>query len=395
VRRKLIAAAVASLTLSAGSLAISFNAKAGPSDPVTLGAPAYFSDATSWTRLLATPGLSHIIVNAYDPGTVAAINGYITTANSRGIKTLGYTGAGFAPAGSPNSGAAKTLATLQGDVATIFAAYPNLGGIFLDEIQNTTPCDAGWVQFYRDFSNWFRGAYPGKTIAFNPGAPLCADFNGLADIYVMAERSAAAYNGALSYYNDAQFNWIRNLPNSAVWGINYGVPLGSVATQINDMSTTLGAGVVWVTSGPTTNDYAALPADDFLCAASQRAVGTCGGSVVTSSTLATTTTLGAATTTTTSTTTTTTTTTTIAGQAAPVNVGATATPAAVTAAPTTTAATTTAPPTTAAATTAAPTTVAATVPPVTTTTLPAVPTAAAPAVADPAAALIGAPAFTG
>jgi hypothetical protein len=388
VRRKLIAAAVASLTLSAGSLAISFNATAGPSDPVTLGAPAYFSDATSWNRLLATPGLSHIVVNAYDPGTVAAINGYITTANGRGIKTLGYTGAGFAPAGSPNSGAAKTLATLQTDVATIFTAYPNLGGIFLDEIQNTTPCDAGWVQFYRDFSVWFRAAYPGRTLAFNPGAPLCADFNGLADIYVMAERSAAAYNGALSYYNDAQFNWIRNLPNSAVWGINYGVPLGSVATQINDMSTTLGAGVVWVTSGPTTNDYAALPADDFLCAASQRAVGSCAGGAVTSSTLATTTTLGAATTSTT--TTTTTTITPVVGQAPAVVVGAAAVPTTTTTAATTTTVAPTTP------TTAAPTTVAATVPPVTTTTtLPAVPTAAAPAVADPAAALIGAPAFTG
>ncbi len=386
MRRKLIAASIAALALSAGSLAISFNASAGPSDPVTIGAPAYFSDAASWTRLLATPGLSHIIVNAYDPGTVAAINGYVTQANSAGIRTLGYTGAGFAPAGSPNSGAAKSLATVQSDVATIFAAYPTLGGIFLDEIQNTTPCDPNWVQFYQSVSTWFRSTYPGKTLAFNPGAPLCVGFNGLADIYVMAERSAGAYNSALSYYNDPQFNWIRDLPNSQVWGINYAVPAGNVATQIDDMSTTLGAGVVWVTSGATTNDYAFLPATDYLCVMSQRAVNTCtpGATVATTSTLPTTTT--------------TTTTTTIPTASVAVAVVTTTAAVSTTAAVTTTAAPTTVPPTTVTPTTATPTVtnapVGPTLPPATTTTLPVL-TAASPATADPAAALVGAPAFTG
>jgi Spherulation-specific family 4 len=393
VRRKLIAASIAALTLSAGSLAISFNASAGPSDPVTLGAPAYFSDAASWTRLLATPGLSHIVVNAYDATTVSAINGYVSQANAAGIRTLGYTGAGFAPAGSPNSGAAKSLATLQSDVGTIFSAYPNLGGIFLDEIQNTTPCDPTWVQFYRGVSSWFRSTYPGKTLAFNPGAPLCADFNGLADIYVMAERSAAAYNSALSYYNDPQFNWIRNLPNNQVWGINYAVPAGSVATQINDMSTTLGAGVVWVTSGATTNDYALLPATDYLCVMSQRAVNTCTPGVTIATTTST-----LATTTTTSATTTTSTTTTIPTAAIVVAaVTTTAAPTTTTAAPTATT-TITAPPTTAAPATVAPVVtnapVGPTLPPAPTTTLPVL-TAASPAFADPAAALVGAPAFTG
>jgi Spherulation-specific family 4 len=389
VRRKLIAAAVTALALSVGSLAISFNASAGPSDAVTLGAPAYFSDAGSWTRLLATPGLSHVVVNAYDPASVAAINGYINQANGLGIRTLGYTGAGFAPAGSPNSGAAKSLPIIQADIATIFAAYPNLGGIFLDEIQNTTPCNPTWVQFYRDVSTWFRSTYSGKTLAFNPGAPLCADFNGLADVYVMAERSAAAYNGALSYYNDPQFNWIRNLPNNQVWGINYAVPSASAANQINDMSTTLGAGVVWVSSGATTNDYATLSAADYLCVVSQRAVNSCAGGATTSTSTTTTTTLAA-------TTTTTTTTTTIAAAAAApapaIAVGASATTS--TAAPTTTVATTIAPTTTPPAGPTLPpaVTTAATT---TTTTLPKPPTAAAPAQADPASARVGAPAFTG
>jgi hypothetical protein len=393
VRRKLIAAAATALALSAGSLAIGFNASAGPTDSVTLGAPAYFSDAASWTRLLATPGLSHIVVNAYDAGTVSAINGYIGQANGRGIRTLGYTGAGFAPAGSPNSAAAKSLATIQADVATIFTAYPTLGGIFLDEIQNTTPCDAAWVQFYRDFSIWYRSTYPGKTLAFNPGAPLCADFSGLADIYVMAERSASAYNGALSYYNGAQFDWIRALPNTAVWGINYAVPAGSAAAQINDMSTTLGAGVVWVTNGATTNDYAALPASDYLCEVSQRAASSCAGGA-TPSTTSTTTSIATATTTTT---TTTTIASAVPAQTPAVVVGAIATATTTTAVPTTV-------PTTLPATTVAPATTTPpagpTLPPVstitTTTTTPAKPmTAAAPAQADPASALVGAPAFTG
>lgn len=394
MRRKLIAAALSALALSAVSVAVTRDASAGPSDPVTIGAPAYFSDATSWTRLLATPGLSHIVVNAYDAGTVSAINGYISQANGQGIVTLGYTGAGFAPAGSPNSGAAKSLATVQSDVGTIFAAYPNLGGIFLDEIQNTVPCDSSWVLFYADFSTWYRSTYPSKKLAFNPGAPLCSSFAGLADIYVMAERSAAAYNSALSYYNDAQFDWIRGLPNSAVWAINYATPSGSAVDQINSMSTVLGAGVIWTTPGATTNDYAALPDADYLCVLALRAAGTspCGGA--TTSTTSTTTSTTSTTTTTTSTiSTTSTTTTTITAAVASPSVGAAAVSAS-----TSTAVATTAP---AATTTAAPTSTTLKAPdPVlltttTTTTLPTAPTAAVAGATEAAPAQVDTPSFTG
>lgn len=266
---------------------------AGQNDPVTLGAPAYFSDAASWNRLLATPGLSHVIVNAYDSASVATVTPYVTRTNALGIRTIGYVPAGFAPAGSPNSAAAKTLPALQADVQAVFAAYPSLGGIFLDEVQNTYPCEASWVAYYASFSTWFRTTYPGRTLVFNSGAPLCSGFAGLADIYVMAERSQSAYASALSYYNDPAFDWIRALPNNQVWVINYGTPQANVVSQINDVSTVLGAGVVWMSDGATTNDYATLPSAEYLCTMAARSTGGACGSTAT--TVAPTTTAPAAT----------------------------------------------------------------------------------------------------
>lgn len=277
-----LVALAAFILLSSGRLT------AGTNDPVTLGAPAYFSDAGSWTRLLATPGLSHVVINAYDAASVSAVSPYITQANGQGIKTVGYVPAGFAPAGSPNSGAAKSLPDLQAAVQSVFAAYPALGGIFLDEVQNTYPCDASWVAYYASFSTWFRTAYPGKTLVFNSGAPLCSGFAGLADIYVMAERSQSAYASALSYYNDPAFDWIRALPNNQVWVINYGTPQPNVVSQINDVSTVLGAGVVWMSDGATTNDYATLPSTEYLCTMAARSTGGPCGAVATTTTAPTT-----------------------------------------------------------------------------------------------------------
>ncbi len=272
---------------------------AGATDPVTAGIAAYFPDtALNRAAITSRPGLGVVVMNSLQAaGSQTAVAEY----KGAGKRVFGYMAAGYAPSGA-NGISAKSLAQLQATAGAILAAYPTIDGLFLDEVLNNDASGcAAPSTFYVSFYQWFKSAYAGKSLILNPGTALCASFAGSADIYLVFENRLGFYRSAfLPYFARTDFDWMRALPNTQVWSIVYGVPLGDMAALMNELADY--AGVVTVLSDNADHPYSNVPPDAELDLMNARATGT-GGAVTTTTT---TTTVAVSASTTTSTTTTTT-----------------------------------------------------------------------------------------
>jgi Spherulation-specific family 4 len=245
------------------------------SPSASLGAVAYFTDAQSWSNLIATPGLGHIIVNNYQAGDVPSLSRYIDLAHAMSPrpKVYGYIPAGYAPVGS-NGVSARTADSIQSNISALFQTYPTIDGVFLDEI---AVCNLGGnssiPDFYVNLRFWIRTNFPEKLVVLNPGSALCAEFEPAADIFMFFENSGSFYTSQfLPFYTNAAFDWIRNLPDERVWFSAYGVPQTGLCPLFQDF-VTQGAGVVWAddVDGPAT--YNVLPSQSYLATMSQCALG--------------------------------------------------------------------------------------------------------------------------
>lgn len=248
-RRSLrVFALLAGAALAASALAVGSGgpARAASSDPVVLGAPAYFPTdiAGQWTKLLNQSGMKHIVVNDTSLAD-AAVRGYVDQAKTKGIASYAYVSADYAPTGA-NGKTGKPAATLKADIAAKMALSASVGGIFIDEVLNNIGADCATpAAYYRDIYQWFKATYPGKTLVLNPGTALCSAFSDTADIFLFYESNRDFYYSAFKpYLASSAFDWIRALPNERVWMIMYGVSAGTFQQDVNDMASV--AGIVWI-----------------------------------------------------------------------------------------------------------------------------------------------------
>lgn len=210
-----------------------------------LGVPAYFYPGTSdyWERLIAA-GTRHVIVNpssgpggAEDPLYTAQIE----ACQAVGAKCYGYVATTYG---------AKAAATLNGEVDDWYSFYPDINGIFFDEVSS----DEADIVYYQTARAYVVSvATPGYgKVVLNPGTIPDEIYMSNADIVVTFEDSYANY---LTYTAPS---WVDAYSSEKYWHIIHTCTEANMPNAIT-LSKNRRAGVVFVTDDVMANPYDTMP----------------------------------------------------------------------------------------------------------------------------------------
>lgn len=216
--------------------------------------PAYFDPSTApnlWSQLssaAATVPLTVIMNPDSGPGTAAdpSYSTAVGAVRGNGGKVVGYVSTQFG---------ARTRADAQGDVDRYLSFYPDIDGIFLDEMSTDTG-DAN-LAYYLDLYNYIKGRRASLRVIGNPGTNTPEAYLARADVLVIFEDPQSAYAGATP---DA---YVANYPSTRFAMIAFDQP-GS-AGMVSDLELALSrnTGIVYVTDDrevlPDFNPYDTLP----------------------------------------------------------------------------------------------------------------------------------------
>jgi len=220
-----------------------------------IAVPAYFED---WSGLLPYVPPANIIVmnpnNGPDPGYTSQIS----AAHARGARVLGYVYTKYAnTTPNPLHGGVhdRTIAAVQADIDRYYSLYPNLDGIFLDEVTAGSDC-AHAQSYYRPIYDHIKNAHPDATVIINPGMPVNTCYLSVASIVVTFESSFASYQSA---WSTSGRGWETPANASRIWHIVHTANSSEWNTAL-DLSRTRSAGYVYVTSFTANeNTFGALP----------------------------------------------------------------------------------------------------------------------------------------
>lgn len=271
--RPRIIAALAALAVATSTAVATTNPPAvAQSNPtVSLAVPAYFTDNASWDRVINTPEVRYVVGH---PSTPAAGKQYVAekelvahlaAAAAKGIKTLVYVTAGYDKVG---------WETVADRIDSAFTAYPNVDGVFLDEI-NYNQCEK-----YSSLSKGVgsikgvRTRHPNKLVVLNPGAPMLNCYEGLADGYLNLERAQADVGAWEANVNLAgnvpYYAWMFTEANRPkIWQMVHSVAPSGIAAAV-DGALSRNASVLFITPDVLPNPYDALPDDAAWKALTER-----------------------------------------------------------------------------------------------------------------------------
>lgn len=243
-----------------------------PAPPVTgqqIAVPAYFRD---WSGLLPYVPPSNIIVinpnNGPDPGYTSQIS----DAHARGARVLGYVYTKYAnTTPNPLHGGVfdRTVAVVQADIDRYYSLYPNLDGIFLDEVTAGSDC-AHAQSYYRPIYDHIKSAHPGATVVINPGTAVDTCYLSVASVVVTFEGTFASYQNA---WSTSGRGWETNANSARIWHIVHTANSSQWRTAL-DLSRTRSAGYIYVTNHTANeNTFGALPSYFDAEAADVKAYG--------------------------------------------------------------------------------------------------------------------------
>jgi hypothetical protein len=240
---------------------------------VGLAVPAYFQDQVLWDRVLDTPEVTHVIGHPTYPAPPAAfavsaekeLGERLAKAKGKGKVTLVYVTAGYDKV---------TWQTVADRVDKVLDLYPDVDGVFLDEIL-FNECDK-----YRDLvrgagaTKGLRARHPGKQVVLNPGAPILNCYEGLADGYMTMERAYKDVGGWIENVNLPGnvpfYSWMfKPERRPQIWQIVHSVPDGQLAKAI-DETLTRNVSILYVTPDVLPNAFDTLPGEDSWRQITQR-----------------------------------------------------------------------------------------------------------------------------
>lgn len=117
------------------------------------------------------------------------------TAAARGSRMLGYVPTGYFDHSCNINGKCQTLDRIEAQVKRYFEEFPDLSGIFFDEVAPTHWNCSAFPGEYETLRKFVRSANAEAKIAFNTGIPDNCVVNGVepGEILVLYEKDAAAY----------------------------------------------------------------------------------------------------------------------------------------------------------------------------------------------------------
>jgi Spherulation-specific family 4 len=206
--------------------------------------PLYTYPGQDWNSVIAAKGANPsvsmvVIINpnsgpgtASDPNYVAGINS-LRAAN---VTVLGY---------DHTSYGARALSTVEADMNSYKAWYPNINGFFFDEMANTP----GYETYYSALTAYAKTLGYDFTVG-NPGSAVPASYIGTVNVIVTDENAGIPSNASLA-------SWTAGMPKNNFAVIAYGVSPSSV-TSANIAGVFQYANYIYVTNETTPNPYANL-----------------------------------------------------------------------------------------------------------------------------------------
>jgi hypothetical protein len=212
--------------------------------------PAYFDPTTSngWSTMAASVTSQVPITAIMNPdngptsSAIAAYTSAISAMNTVGGSVVGYV--------YTNSGN-RSLTTVESAVAAYKAQYPNLSGIFVDEMAITS----SKLSYYQSLYSYIKSENSNWQVIGNPGTDTISSYlspTPAADILVTFE------NGS-GYTSYAPSTWQASYSASSFANVVYTVNTAATMEQYLSLSVTNRAGNVYFTDGTGSNPYSQLP----------------------------------------------------------------------------------------------------------------------------------------
>ena len=206
--------------------------------------PLYTYPGQDWNSVIAAkeanPSVSMVVIVNPDSGPGTALDSnYVTGIDNlvnANVTVLGY---------DHTSYGARPLSTVEADMNTYKAWYPNINGFFFDEMANTP----GYETYYSTLTAYAKSLGYGFTVG-NPGAAVPASYIGTVTVIVTDENAGIPSNASLA-------SWTGGMSKNNFAVIAYGVSPSSI-TSSSLAGVFQYANYVYVTDETTPNPYASL-----------------------------------------------------------------------------------------------------------------------------------------
>lgn len=206
-----------------------------------------------WDRALkVAPVLEIMIVNidaVGGPGT--SVNSdyqtAIAKAKASGVTIVGYVDTTYT---------GRTTATVTSEVNTWRSLYPNIDGIFFDQV-SVNPVD---VPYYQTLYNHVKNTFPITTrrlVILNPGVFTDEAYMTCSDVIMNFENTPANYRTKFSPA------WERNYPARRFWHVVHSITGLDELQEMQVLSRQYRAGYVYLTNDVMPNPFDVLPDDPF------------------------------------------------------------------------------------------------------------------------------------
>ena len=213
--------------------------------------PSYFDpDTPGWSQMESgVPTAALAIANPNSgPGASADPNyaAQVTQAEKAGMIVVGYVPTAYA--GTQNS--TRTLKAVEQDVDSYYSWYPDIGGIFVDEV--STDCGS-YTTYYKPLYDYIKHKGGNPLVLLDPGTNTSECYISAGDIIVNFDATYANYVG---WSPDP---WVTKYPASRFWQIVTATSLADLPQAIT-LSKHRNAGWIYFTDVVGGGDpFSALP----------------------------------------------------------------------------------------------------------------------------------------
>jgi hypothetical protein len=213
--------------------------------------PAYFdpSDSTGWTTLISSVSTQVPITAIMNPdnGPVKTVDSSYTSAisqfQSAGGMVVGYV---------YTSNGSRSISTVEKNIATYESEYPNINGIFLDEMANTS----SELSYYKTLYTYIKSENSKWQVIGNPGTDTLSTY--LSPTPAAADELVTFENGS-GYSTYTPPAWESSYNTSSFANIVYGVSGASAMESDLSLAATDHAGNIYFSDATGSNPYSALP----------------------------------------------------------------------------------------------------------------------------------------
>jgi hypothetical protein len=220
--------------------------------------PGYFpltpQGANDWAAMVGAAPVGALTVadlgNGPDDGTHSTnptLNSRIASAQSAGMIVLGYVYTAYTT---------NPIASVQADIDHWYAWYPQIDGIFVDEVTTNAADAQAPGGYYAQLYSYIKGKGGKAIVVANAGAQGPEVFMSVCDIYLNYEND----NAVTPYASFTPAPWTANYDPSRFWHLVYNVTALSDMQSVVALSKGKNAGYLFVTDqSGSGNTWGTLP----------------------------------------------------------------------------------------------------------------------------------------